>query len=160
VSAPLGKKAASGKIDYGADLDDGKQKEGEAARKRKADKDAPKKPPQGGYGMFLSEHRARIGGPLPAGSNVVSEVAKIANVQWKALPSEERRPYEEKYAEKMKAYQAALEEHAKAQAAKDEPDPSARKAQRLAKDPTPPAGNTEPKEAAWGCGNRNGRNGT
>ena len=107
MSAPPGKKAASGKIDYGTDLDDGKQREGEAVRKRKADKDAPKKQPKGCYGVFLSEHRAKIVGSLPMGSNLVSEVAKIANVQWKALPSEERRPYEEKYAEKMKAYQAA-----------------------------------------------------
>ena len=110
VTPPPEQEVAREKIDGSTDLDNDKHNEGEDVRKRKADRDAPKKPSQGGYGVFLAEHRGRIGGSLPTGSNVASE----ANVQWRALPIEERRPYEQKYAEKVKAYQAALGDYTKA----------------------------------------------
>jgi len=151
IKAPYEKKAAAAKAEYDAALESFKQTGGEVVRKRKADKDAkpkkdkdaPKKPSGGGYGVFLSENREKIVKSLPAGSNVISDVAKTAGAQWKALSGDEKKPYEEKYAEKMKEYQVAMEEYSKAQTAKEEPSPPAKKAkaektQKLEKSSTPP----------------------
>ena len=108
----------------------------EELRKRKADKDAkpkknkdaPKKPWLGGYGVFISENREKIVRSLPAGSNVIIDTAKTVAAQWKALSGDEKKPYQERYAEKMKEYQVAREEYSKAQTIKEEASPPAKKA--------------------------------
>merc|ERR1711972_787150 len=98
---------------------------GELVRKRKADatpkrdQNAPKKPSGGGYGQFLAENREKIVKSLPAGSNVITDTTKAAGAQWKALSDDEKKPYEDKYQQKMSEYQAAMEEY-KSQAAKEE----------------------------------------
>ena len=70
---------------------------------RKAkDPNAPKRP-KNAYMMWLDENRSRIKEEL--GTSKVSEVAKAAGVEWKALDSEVRGPYEERAAEAKAAYQ-------------------------------------------------------
>jgi len=101
IKAPYEKKAGAAKDEYDAALKSFKQAGGEVVRKRKADKDAkpkkdkdaPKKPSGGGYGVFLSENREKIVKSLPAGSNVISDTAKAAGAQWRALSEDEKKPY-------------------------------------------------------------------
>lgn len=152
--APYEKKAAAAKAEYNAALESFKQMGGEVVRKRKADKDAkpkkdknaPKKPAGGGYGQFMAENRDKIVKSLPSGSNVISDTAKAAGAQWKALSEDEKKPYEDKYNEKMKAYQAAMEEYKANKAAEKEeeeekpspPPKKAKKTEKTEKTPTPP----------------------
>merc|ERR1712176_627044 len=84
-----------------------KEKEG-----KKKDPNAPKRP-QSAYSVFMSENREAILKSLPAGANPITDVAKKAGEQWKALSAAAKKPYETK-AEKAKAeYQKALEEYNK-----------------------------------------------
>lgn len=149
--APYEKKAAAAKAEYDAALESFKQNGGEVVRKRKADKDAkpkkdkdaPKKPAGGGYGQFMAENREKIVKSLPAGSNVISDTAKAAGAQWKALSEDEKKPYEDKFNEKMKAYRAAMEEYKANQPADKEeeaspPPKKAKKTEKTEKTPTPP----------------------
>jgi len=150
--APYEAKAATAKAEYDAAIESFKQMGGEIVRKRKADKedkpkkdkDAPKKPAGGGYAIFLNENREKIRESLPAGSNPIGDVAKAAGAQWKAFSEEEKKPYEDKYAQKMKEYQVAIEEYnAKKAAEEKEEEPSpppkkAKKAEKSEKTPTPP----------------------
>jgi upstream-binding transcription factor len=155
--APYEKKAAAAKAEYDAALESFKKMGGEVVRKRKADKgakpkkdkDAPKKPAGGGYGQFLAENRERIVKSLPSGSNVITDTAKAAGAQYKALSEDEKKPYEDKFKEKMKEYQAAMEEYKANQPAEkeeeedeaDEPSPppkKAKKTEKTEKTPTPP----------------------
>lgn len=153
--APYEKKAAAAKAEYDAALESFKQMGGEVVRKRKADKDAkpkkdkdaPKKPSGGGYGQFLAENREKIVKSLPAGSNVITATAKAAGAQWKALSEDEKKPYEDKFAEKMTEFRAAMEEYKANQAAEkedeevEEPSPppkKAKKAEKTEKTSTPP----------------------
>ena len=127
IKAPYEQKAAAAKAEYDAALESFKQTGGKVVRKRKADKDAkPKKdkdalkrPGAGGYGVFYSENREKIVKSLPAGSNILTDTAKTAAAQWKGLSGDEKKPYEERYAEKMKEYQVAKEELRKRKADKD-----------------------------------------
>jgi hypothetical protein len=151
--APYEKKAAAAKAEYDAALESFKKMGGEVVRKRKADKgakpkkdkNAPKKPTGGGYGQFLAENRERIVKSLPSGSNVITDTAKAAGAQYKALSEDEKKPYEDKFKEKMKEYQAAMEEYKANQPAEkeeeeedDEPSPPPKRAKKTEKTPTPP----------------------
>jgi len=153
--APYEKRAAAAKAEYDAALESFKQMGGEVVRKRKADKDAkpkkdkdaPKKPVGGGYGQFMAENREKIVKSLPAGSNVVADTGKAAGAQWKALSENDKKPYEDKYNEKMKEYHAAMEEYkANHPAEKEEeeeeeaspPPKKAKKTEKTEKTPTPP----------------------
>jgi len=142
--APYEKNAAAAKAEYDTALASFKQMGGEVVRKRKADKDAkpkkdkdaPKKPSGGGYGQFLAENREKIVKSLPTGSNVITDTAKAAGAQWKALSQDEKKPYEDKFAEKMKQFQAAMEEYKANQAAEkeeEEPNPTPKKAKKTEK---------------------------
>merc|ERR1712217_637050 len=110
-------KAAKLKAEYDKAVEAYKAGGGEIVRKRKGDKkpkkdkNAPKKPSGGGYGVYLAEHRAEIVKSLPAGSNQTTDVAKAAGAQWKALTDAQKKPYESKFASKMKEYTAAMEEY-------------------------------------------------
>merc|ERR1719300_1401545 len=85
-----------------------KEKEG----KKKKDPNAPKRP-QSAYSVFLSENREAILKSLPAGANPITDVAKKAGEQWKALSAAAKKPFEKK-AEKQKAeYLKAMEEYKK-----------------------------------------------
>jgi len=154
--APFETKAAAAKAEYDAALERFKQAGGEVVRKRKADKDAkpkkdknaPKKPAGGGYGQYMAENREKIVKSLPSGSNVISDTAKLAGAQWKALSDDEKKPYEERFLQKMQEYKAAMEEYKaqaaednKSEAAEEEPSPppkKAKKTEKTEKTPTPP----------------------
>jgi len=81
--------------------------------KTKAVKDPnkPKKPAGGAYAVFLAENRAKITESLPAGSNPITDVAKVAGAQWKALSEAQRQPYEATFAKKTEEYKKAMEEY-------------------------------------------------
>ena len=115
--------------------------------KPKKDKDAPKKPIGGGYGVFLSENREKIVKSLPEGSNIFTDTTKTASAQWKALSGDEKKLYQERYAEKMKEYQVAKEEYSKAQTAKEEASLPAKQAKWPVGEP-----NDEREETAVAAG--------
>jgi len=115
--APFEKKAAAAKADYDKAVAKFKASGGEIVRKRKADKNgkkpkkdknAPKKPAGGGYGVYVAEHRAEIVKSLPAGSNKITDVSKKAGERWKALSADQKKPYEDKFHLKQKEYGAAM----------------------------------------------------
>merc|ERR1719361_1626992 len=115
AKAPYEEKAAAAKAEYDAALESFKQMGGEVVRKRKADKeikpkkdkDAPKRPAGGGFGVYLAENREKIVKSLPAGSNATTDVSKAAGAQWQGLSGEEQKPYQEKFAQKMEEYKVA-----------------------------------------------------
>jgi len=80
--------------------------------KKKKDKNAPKKPAGGAYGVFLAENRAAIVKSLPAGHKI-TDVAKAAGEQWKALPEAAKKPFQDKFLKKQEEYKAALAEYKK-----------------------------------------------
>merc|ERR1712039_826356 len=108
AKAPYEKKAATLKAEYEKAVEAFKEGGGEIVRKRKGDrdgkprkdKDAPKKPSGGGYGVYLAENRAEIVKSLPAGSNPITDVAKAAGAKWKQLTDAQKKPYESKFAAK------------------------------------------------------------
>merc|ERR1712107_429117 len=106
-------KAAGGEVAKGIRaLRTEKRKEKEG--KKKKDPNAPKRP-QSAYSIFLSENREAILKSLPAGASPITDVAKKAGEQWKALSAAAKKPYETN-AEKAKAeYQKAMEEYRKTQ---------------------------------------------
>ena len=88
-----------------------KAKKGEEPKRAK-DKDAPKKPVAGAYGIFMQEKRAGFTKQAEAaGDTGFGAAAKLASVAWKTLPEEEKLAYDErfkvamaKYKEDMAAY--------------------------------------------------------
>jgi len=118
--SPYEEKAAAARVQYEAAVQSFKATGGEMVRKRKADKDdekpkkdkdAPKKPAGGGYGQYLAENRSEIVKSLPAGSNLMMDVAKAAGANWKALSVDAKKPYEEKFVLKMKEFKIAMESY-------------------------------------------------
>jgi len=87
-------------------------KKDKAAKRKRKDADAPKKPVGGAYGCFLAAQRAAITKSLPA-DHKVSDVAKKAGAMWKELPAGEKKKYESEFAKKNEEYKAAMEEYKK-----------------------------------------------
>merc|ERR1712087_108632 len=87
-------------------------------KRAKKDPNAPKKPAGGAYGVFLAENRAKIVSTLPKGHKI-TDVAKAAGVQWKALSDAAKKPYEDKFQKKQAEYAKAMEEYRKANPTKD-----------------------------------------
>merc|ERR1719393_268417 len=83
-----------------------KEKEG----KKKKDPNAPKRP-QSAYSIFMSENREAILKSLPAGASPITDVAKKAGEQWKALSETAKKPYEAKAAKAKVEYEKAMEEY-------------------------------------------------
>jgi hypothetical protein len=120
--APYQKKYESAKIQFdkdmaaflagGGEIEKKEKKRKAKDGKKKKDPDAPKKPAGGAYGVFLAKNRADIVKSLPAGHKI-TDVAKAAGAQWKALPDAQRVPYEKEYQKKMEEYLAAMEEYKK-----------------------------------------------
>jgi len=86
----------------------GKDEEGNTKR-RKKDPEAPKRPAGGAYGCFLAKHRAEF--QEQCKGQPASAVSKVAGEKWKQLSEEEKKPFEEEYAAKREAYQAAMKDY-------------------------------------------------
>merc|ERR1712061_473991 len=89
--------------------------------KKKKDPNAPKRPGGGAYGVWLAENRAKIVSSLPQGHKI-TDVAKAAGEQWKALSDAAKKPYEAKYTKKQEEYVKAMEEYKKANPDAEEND--------------------------------------
>mmetsp|Transcript_28615 Transcript_28615/g.52515 ORF Transcript_28615/g.52515 Transcript_28615/m.52515 type:complete len:207 (+) Transcript_28615:80-700(+) len=81
-------------------------------KRKKKDKDAPKKPAGGAYGCFLAANREAIKKSLPAG-HTIFEITKKAGAMWKDLPASQKKKFETEYAKKAEEYRAAMEEYKK-----------------------------------------------
>merc|ERR1719498_1004418 len=144
-----------------------KSKKDKADKKKKklAEKDKPKKPAGGGYGVYLGKHRAAIEKEVPEGTSKLTGVTKIAGERWKNLSDADKKPYEDEYAEKKKKYEEALEEWKKNRPAEEPSDddkdgePAAKKPrvakEKKEKEPKP----EKPAKAAGGRGRGRGRGG-
>merc|ERR1712060_277744 len=82
-------------------------------KRAKKDPNAPKRPAGGAYGVFLAENRAKIVSSLPK-DHKITDVAKAAGVQWKALSDAAKKPYEDKYVKKQADFVKAMKEYKKA----------------------------------------------
>jgi len=120
AKAPYEKKAAVAKAKYDSSVEAYKASGGVIARKSKKEKaskgakkskdeDGPKRPSGGGYGQYLAENRAELLKCLPKDCNPISDVAKLAAGRWYWLSEAQKLPYENKFAEKMKEFKAAME---------------------------------------------------
>lgn len=75
-----------------------KKQKGEKASKAPRDKDAPKKPVGGAYGVLMNEKREEFKKQAAAaGDKSFGAGAKIASAAWKAISEEEKALYEERY---------------------------------------------------------------
>merc|ERR1712187_458425 len=126
--APYVKKYETAKAQYDKDMEaflagGGVKEKGVAALrtekrkakdgKKKKDPNAPKRPGGGAYGVWLAENRPKIVSSLPQGHKM-TDVAKAAGEQWKALSDAAKKPYEAKYAKKQEEYEKAMEDYKKA----------------------------------------------
>merc|ERR1719387_1915147 len=117
--APYQKKYEGAKTQFDKDMATFLAEGGEVQIKRKAkegkkskDPNAPKKPAGGAYGVFLAKNRAAIVKSLPAGHKI-TDVAKAAGAQWKALSEAAKKPFNDEYLKKVEEYQKLLEEYKK-----------------------------------------------
>merc|ERR1711920_907164 len=79
----------------------------------KKDPNAPKRPVGGAYGVFMAENRQKIVSSLPK-DHKITDVAKAAGVQWKAMSDAAKKPYEETFKKKQAEFTKAMEEYKKA----------------------------------------------
>merc|ERR1712039_99623 len=82
-------------------------------KRAKKDPNAPKRPAGGGYGVFMNENRQKIISSLPK-DHKMTDVAKAAGVQWKAMSEAAKKPYEDKFKKKQAEFSKAMEEYKKA----------------------------------------------
>lgn len=94
-----------------------KEKDG----KKPKDSNAPKKPVGGAYGVYMAENREMIVKSLPK-DHKITDVSKVAGVQFKGLSEAAKKPYEAKFQKKMAEYKTAMEEYRKAHGANDAKD--------------------------------------
>jgi len=87
-----------------------KRKAKEGKKVKTNDPNKPKAPAGGGYGVFTAENRAKIAESLPKGHSI-TDVAKAAGAQWKALSEDARKPYEATYARKREEYVKAMQDY-------------------------------------------------
>ena len=81
------------------------------SKERKKDANAPKRPAGGAYGCYLEENRQRFMQQCKGQS--ATAVSKMAGEAWKALTAEDRKPFQDMYASKKKAYDKAKEAYKK-----------------------------------------------
>ena len=115
---PFEDEAAKRKLQYEKDLkaflDAGGEKkkrkskddDGTPSKRKKKDANAPKKPAGGAYGCYLAKNRAAFTEQCKGLS--VTAVSKMAGEKWKKLSAAEKKPFEDEYAVKKKAYEEAL----------------------------------------------------
>ena len=88
-----------------------KRKAKESGKTKKVkDPNAPKKPAGGGYGQLLLENREKIKKSLPEGHKI-TDVAKAAGAQWKALSDTAKKPFDKKFQTKMAEFHEAMEKY-------------------------------------------------
>jgi len=86
------------------------EKRKEKAGKKAKDPNMPKKPAGGAYGVFLAENRAAITKSLPP-DHKITDVAKAAGAQFKALSDAAKKPYQERFIQKQIEYKKAMDEY-------------------------------------------------
>ena len=74
---------------------------------RRGDKDRPKMPACGGYGVFISENLTDIKRSLPPGMTQRCFI-KAAAAQWRGLPDASKQEYQEKHLKRMAEYKEQL----------------------------------------------------
>jgi len=128
------------------------KKEAKAAKedkkaKKEANKDAPKRPAGGAFGVWLNKHRAEIFKTLPAGSKCTA-VAPVASSRWKAMSEAEKEPYEKEYKDlkakydlEVKAWKDAKGDADEAGASPEKGNPKASPKKRKADGPSPAPAN-------------------
>lgn len=77
--------------------------------KKTTDPNKPKKPAGGAYGCYLAKNRAAF--IKECAGKPITEVSKLAGARWKGLSAAEKKPFEEEYAKKKAAYEAAMKEY-------------------------------------------------
>ncbi len=120
--APYEKKAEEAKAQYETAMEAFKSSGGTVAKRKskkdakegkpQKDKDAPKKPAGGAFGVFLADKREEIKKLLPA-DHKITDVTKKASELWKAIKEDDKKKYEAQYVKKAEAYKVALEEYKK-----------------------------------------------
>jgi hypothetical protein len=114
-------RAAKAKVEYDEAMRAFKEEGGVVMRKSKKDKkpkkdkDAPKRPAGGGYGVYLAQNREEIKKVMPA-DHKITDLAKVAAARWKALSESDKKVYEDQYKTKQEEYKKALEEYKAARA--------------------------------------------
>ena len=78
---------------------------GFATQKAKAAEAVPKRPPNA-YMTFLKENRPSAVEEYP--DKTPREIMLVLSVKWKAMSEDQKKPYKDAYAEKMKSYNAPL----------------------------------------------------
>merc|ERR1712060_508772 len=91
---------AGGVKEKGVTAQRAEKRKAKEEKRAKKDPNAPERPAGGAYGVFLAENRAKIVSSLPK-DHKITDVAKAAGLQWKALSDSAKTPYEEKYKEKQ-----------------------------------------------------------
>lgn len=80
--------------------------QGFATQKVKSAQVVVPKRPINAYLMFVKENRSRAAEEYP--DLQPKEIMRILNIKWKALSEDQKKPYKDTYAEKMKNYNAPL----------------------------------------------------
>ena len=83
-----------------------KDEDGTPSKRRKTEDAKPKKPTGGAYGCYLAKNRAAFTEQCKGLS--VTAVTKVAGDKWQKLSTAEKKPFEDEYAVKKKAYEEAL----------------------------------------------------
>ena len=125
------------------------------------DKEAPKKPVGGAYGIYFNENRVEITKEAPGlGYEGFGAAAKVASSRWKSMSEADKQLYQDKFLAKQEEYKSAMASYgskkvAEAQKAKAEATlakvkaslkPMAKKAEKAA--PKPKAKKAAPKPKA------------
>lgn len=103
-----------------------KAKKGAREAKPAKDKDAPKRPAGGAYGIFMNEKREEFKQQAVAkGENPVTGTAKLGAAAWKAVGEAEKATYEEKYKAAKEKYDNDMAAYRLSKP--EEPEPAAGK---------------------------------
>jgi hypothetical protein len=114
-----------------------KAKKGSRDAKPAKDKDAPKRPAGGAYGIFMSEKREEFKTKaVAAGDHPITGTAKLASAAWKDVGEAEKAEYEKKYQEAKAKYEEDMAAYRLSKPAEEEP-PAGKKRLSDEKGPAP-----------------------
>eukprot|EP00416_Gambierdiscus_australes_P040815 CAMPEP_0171102572 /NCGR_PEP_ID=MMETSP0766_2-20121228/58157_1 /TAXON_ID=439317 /ORGANISM="Gambierdiscus australes, Strain CAWD 149" /LENGTH=206 /DNA_ID=CAMNT_0011562891 /DNA_START=50 /DNA_END=670 /DNA_ORIENTATION=+ len=83
------------------------KEQGGKGKRSKKDPNRPKKPAGGGFGIYLNKYRA----DFMKECSKLTDATKLASTKWKALTEAQKKPYEDEYAAKQKAYTEAMKNY-------------------------------------------------